>query len=155
MKYRKEVIEVATQSGFNPALVYAICMKESSMDTWAMRFEPGWRWWLDPNKWARRVRVTTRTEEIAQQCSWGLMQVMGTVARERGFSGDLPQLTSPKVGLKYGCAQLAYLFTRYSDVRHVLSAYNTGRPDTKVGRAYAADVLKIMSEVQSSMTVDS
>jgi soluble lytic murein transglycosylase-like protein len=147
MKYWKEVEAAAKEHGFNPRLIYAICMKESSMDPWAMRFEPGWRWWLAPAKWARRVRVTTRTEEIAQQCSWGLMQIMGTVARERGFTGDIPQLCDVKTNLKYGCLQVKHLFARYSDVRHVLSAYNTGRPETPVGRAYATDVLKIMSEL--------
>ena len=144
MKYWKEVDQAAKLYGFNSKLVYAICIKESSMDTWAMRFEPGWRWWLNPGTWAKRVRVTTRTEEIAQQCSWGLMQVMGTVARERGHVGDLPQLCNPKIGLEIGCAHLKYLFARYSDVKHVLSAYNTGRPNTKVGLVYAAEVLDIM-----------
>lgn len=147
MKYRKEIDEIAKKHGFNSDLVRAICIKESGLDTWAMRFEPGWRWWLNPASWARRVAVTTKTESVAQQCSWGLMQIMGTVARERGFTGDLPQLCSPRVGLEYGCLHLKYLFGRYNDVKHVLSAYNTGRPDTRVGRAYAASVLKIMSDL--------
>jgi len=152
MKYRKEVKQAAQEHGFNPALIYAICMKESSMDPWAMRFEPGWRWWLHPIEWARRVRVTSKTERIAQQCSWGLMQIMGTVARERGFTGDIPQLCDVQTNLRYGCLHVKHLFSRYTDVRAVLSSYNTGRPNTSVGRAYAADVLKIMSDVQSSMT---
>lgn len=147
MKYWKEVEHAAKEHGINPALVYAICIKESALDPWAMRFEAGWRWWLNPTRWARRVGVSARTEQVAQQCSWGLMQIMGTVARERGFAGDLPNLCAPKVGLDYGCRHVKYLFGRYSDVRHVLSAYNTGRPETKVGRAYAADVLKKMSDL--------
>ena len=148
MKYEKIVTEVSTEHRLNPKLVYAICLKESNMDTWAMRFESEWRWWLSPADWAVRVAVTAQTERIAQQCSWGLMQIMGTVARERGFSGDLPQLCDPKIGVAYGCKHVNYLFTRYSDVKQVLSAYNTGRPNTKVGLAYAADVIDKMDRLK-------
>ena len=147
MKYWKEVEHAAKEHGLAPALVYAICIKESSLDPWAMRYESGWRWWLKPAYWARKVRVTSKTERVAQQCSWGLMQIMGTVARERGFAGDLPNLCDVKVGLDYGCRHVRYLFRRYDDVKQVLSAYNTGRPNTNVGRAYAADVIRIMSDV--------
>jgi len=109
-----------------------------------MRYEPSWRWFLNPVKWARRVLVTSKTERIAQQCSWGLMQIMGTVARERGFEGDLPNLCQPEVGLEFGCRHLVYLTKRFNGAPDVLAAYNAGSPKSEAGRRYASDVIQIM-----------
>ena len=48
------------------------------------------------------------TEEIARSISWGLMQVMGQVAREHGFDGRfLSALCDPDAGVSMGCVVLA------------------------------------------------
>lgn len=142
--YYQLVETIAKKHNLNPKLVYAVCLKESDLDTYAMRFEPGWRWWLNPLKWAKRVVTTEATERVGQQMSWGLMQVMGTVARERGFDSDFPRLCRPEVGVEFGCRHLVWLMGRFQTIPEVLSAYNTGRPNTKVGRAYAESVLSLM-----------
>lgn len=146
-KYRSIIEGVAVEHKLSPFLIRAICIKESALDTYAIRYEPGWRWWLNPISWAKRVATTTKTERVAQSISWGLMQIMGTVSRERGFTGDMPQLCTPATGVEFGCKHIVYLFSRYDDMNKVLSAYNTGRPNTTVGRAYADHVLTIMSEL--------
>jgi hypothetical protein len=68
----------------------------------------------------------------AQQASWGLMQVMGAVARECGFHGNyLSQLLDPEEGTEFGCRHLAILKGRYIQVYGwdgVIAAYNAGSP---------------------------
>jgi soluble lytic murein transglycosylase-like protein len=48
------------------------------------------------------------TEEIARSISWGLLQLMGQVAREHGFQRPfLSALCDPSAGLTMGCIVLA------------------------------------------------
>lgn len=48
------------------------------------------------------------TESRARAFSWGLMQVMGQVAREHGFASEsLASLCNPAVGLEIGCRVFA------------------------------------------------
>jgi soluble lytic murein transglycosylase-like protein len=146
----KTIQKVAADHGLNPILVAAVCRVESNFDTWAMRFEPGWRWWITPARWARLVGVSRRTEEVAQACSWGLMQVMGATARSmHGFASDLPRLCIPEVGLDVGCRHLALLIKRHGTIQRALSAYNTGRPQTRQGAYYTEKVLAAMDALKS------
>jgi len=135
---------IAQRHGINPALVRAIVSVESAGDTWASRFEPGWRWYLNPKKWARFTRRSKATEVVHQATSWGLMQIMGTVAREEGYTGSLPALCIPERGLEYGCRKLRKLIKKHDTLSQALSAWNTGRPNTKVGKKYAEKVIERM-----------
>jgi hypothetical protein len=144
----KDIVEKHAESfNLQPNIVKAVIMVESNGDTFAVRFEPNWRWWLNPKYWARRVRVTTRTEAICQQMSWGPMQIMGTVARELGFEQDMPALCQPATGIYYGCKKLSQLLKKYTYIRPALSAYNTGRPNSRKGRRYAEKVLEYAKRI--------
>lgn len=96
---------IAAQHALDPALVCAVVEQESAWDANAIRYEP-----------AFRVRYVAPlglppTEEIARSISWGLMQVMGQVAREHGFTGKfLSALGDPAAGLGVGCAVLTSKF---------------------------------------------
>ena len=93
---------IASQHALDPALVCAIVEQESSWDTHAIRYEPAFR--------AHYVAPLglTPTEEVARSISWGLMQVMGQSARERGFNGKfLSALCDPSNGLAIGCTVFA------------------------------------------------
>jgi len=84
------------------ALVCAVVEQESAWDTHAIRYEPGFR-----TRYVAPLGLPP-TEEIARSISWGLMQVMGQVAREHGFSGKfLSELCEPATGLDVGCTVLA------------------------------------------------
>jgi soluble lytic murein transglycosylase-like protein len=84
------------------ALVCAIVEQESAWNTHAIRYEPGFR-----TRYVAPLHLPP-TEEIARSISWGLMQVMGQVAREHGFDGKfLSALCDPALGLDIGCAVLA------------------------------------------------
>ena len=68
------------------------------------------------------------TESRMRAFSWGLMQVMGQVAREHGFSGrSLAQLCEPATGLEIGCRVLAAkLAAAEGNVTRALLLWNGG-----------------------------
>jgi len=83
----------------------------------------------------------TATEAYARSFSWGLMQVMGAVAREEGFTGtSLAELCDPATGIDAGCKHLANIFKRVGDVddakRVALLHWNGG-----ANEAYPNEVL--------------
>lgn len=148
-------------------LVMAVVHVESAGNPWAWNPEPHYRYLVDANTGQPFRRLTAdeiRSESpptdfpscpgIAddrdaewwgQQASWGLMQVMGAVAREYGYRDWHPRLCEVDTGLKYGCLHLSALRDRHH-ARHgwagVLAAYNTGQPHHAVG-AGQAYVLKV------------
>jgi Transglycosylase SLT domain len=92
----------AAKHALDPALVCAVVEQESAWDAHAMRYEPGFR-----SRYVAPLGLPP-TEEVARSISWGLMQVMGQVAREHGFAGKfLSALCDPATGLDIGCAVLA------------------------------------------------
>lgn len=145
-------------------LVFAMITVESGWNTWAYNPEPHYRYLWDNKKKAPFRKLTS--DEIraeyppadfkalkgdadqewwAQQASWGLMQVMGAVAREHGFEGPyLTQLCDPIHGLDYGCRHLARLHNRFINKYGwdgVIAAYNAGSPRIENGRFVNQDYL--------------
>ncbi len=78
------------------------------------------------------------TEAYTRAMSWGLMQVMGQVAREFGFKeSSLAELCEPAAGVEFGCRILAVRLARAKgDVPAALQAWNGG-----ADMNYAAEVL--------------
>lgn len=116
----------AARHSLDPALVCAICEQESGWIPWASRYEPVFR--------AHYVAPLGLgpTEEITRSISWGLMQVMGQVARESGFSGRfLSELCDPAAGLDVGCTVLVRKFAESDgDFTRTLLRWNGGaNPD--------------------------
>lgn len=142
---------IAPKYDLDPALVAAIVTVESGGNRFAHRYESAYEylWNVRTNSPYRvapadRTRdnapddfpappgtETATTEWIDQQSSWGLMQVMGAVAREQGLILFLTTLVDPMVGLNHGCHLLSRLRDRYlkSDGwAGVLASYNGGAP---------------------------
>ncbi len=126
---------IAVQAGLDPALVCAICEQESDWDPNAIRYEPGFY-----NRYIVPLKLTSKTEERARAFSWGLMQVMGQVARENGFAGIyLSELCEPETGIRVGCTVLQDKLKRAGgDLRKGLLFWNGGGrpayPDEVMGR---------------------
>ena len=121
---------IAAAHGLEPALVCAVIEQESSWNPWAVRYEPGFlSRYVAPLYTAGKLSAT---EAYTRAMSWGLMQVMGQVAREFGFAADsLPQLCDPATGVELGCRILAKRMARArGDVPAALLAWNGGtNPD--------------------------
>jgi soluble lytic murein transglycosylase-like protein len=135
-----EIIELARRiafaHGLDPALVCAVIEQESAWNPWAVRYEPGFlSRYVAPLYTAGKLSAT---EAYTRAMSWGLMQVMGQVAREAGFEeASLAELCDPFVGVDWGCRLLAARMARAKgDVATALLTWNGGaNPD------YPAEVL--------------
>jgi soluble lytic murein transglycosylase-like protein len=92
----------AAQYSLDHALICAIVEQESAWDPHAIRYEPAFR-----TRYVAPLGLPP-TEEVARSISWGLMQVMGQVAREHGFTAkSLAALCDPATGLAIGCTVFA------------------------------------------------
>jgi soluble lytic murein transglycosylase-like protein len=134
------LVELARQAALaqalDPALVCAVVEQESSWNPWAMRYEPAFF-----TKYVAHLYTNNKvsaTEAYARGFSWGLMQVMGQVARETGFDAPfLSALCDEATGLGVGCRVLRKkLDAMGGDVTRGLLAWNGGG-----NPAYAAQVL--------------
>lgn len=140
--YRELIERKAEKYGLPWPLVMAVVDVESSGNPWAYRYEPAYQWLVGQG--------LTPTEQMAQRTSWGLMQVMGAVAREYGFKGWLTELCQPDVGLEYGCRHLKRYADRYRNWLDAIAAYNAGSPrkagDVYVNQSYVDKVMRQWDE---------
>ena len=124
--------EVAAKHSFDPILIEAMVVQESSGNTDAFRFEPDF--------WNRYMKG--KPEHVGKNprrvsSSYGLMQVMYQVAIERGFPASLApeSLFIPELGLEWGCKHLSYLRAWTSTLAvdeatrklAMIAAYNGGK----------------------------
>ena len=117
---------IAVAHDLEPALVCAVIEQESAWNPWAVRYEPAFlSRYVAPLYTAGKL---SPTEAYTRAMSWGLMQVMGQVAREFGFAADsLPELCHPATGVELGCRILAKRMARTrGDVPAALLAWNGG-----------------------------
>lgn len=133
--------------------VLAVTMKESSFREYAIRYEDHYQWLVGDQG------TMSVAERLGQKHSWGLMQVMGGLARELGFTGAFHELWTPETGLKYGMLYLNKLYKRHGNWPDTLAAYNAGsvrRVDGKyVNQAYVDAVLKFWNEFETQIPLKS
>jgi len=118
--------KAAARHALDPALVCAVVEQESAWNPWAMRYEPAFfTKYVAPLYTNNKISAS---EAYARGFSWGLMQVMGQVARENGFAEPfLSALCDPEEGLELGCKILRRkLDSANGDVARGLLAWNGG-----------------------------
>jgi hypothetical protein len=165
--FRPLIESNARRFGVSADMVEAVVLVESSANPWAWNPEPHYRylWNVRTHQPFRKLTDAERASEVpptdfpflagdrdqewwGQQASWGLMQVMGAVARENSFDDPyLTRLCAPEVNLAIGCrVLLGLLLWSDGDVKKALGGYNAGRGgwDSPAGRAYATKVLSAM-----------
>ena len=123
--------KIVTEKKLDVSLVLAIIDIESSFNPFKIRYEHKFRFRFRVLEFAKGCGVSPTTESILQSCSWGLMQVMGCVARELGFSGILTELVDVEKNVNLGCAKLSQLDKKYSNLDDIIAAYNAGSPKRK------------------------
>jgi soluble lytic murein transglycosylase-like protein len=113
---------VALDAGLDPALVMALIEHESSWNPWAVRYEPGFY-----STYISHMKLPD-TEKTMRATSFGLMQIIGQTAREKGFDEKfLTALCEPLNGVTYGCKKLKDCMDRaHGDVNDALLRYNGG-----------------------------
>jgi soluble lytic murein transglycosylase-like protein len=139
---------LASQVGCDPAIVCAICEQESDWNPWAIRWEQlFYDRYVKPQVLARTIRDIT--EAKARAFSWGLMQVMGQVAREHHYQGPLAMLCDAETGLKVGMAVWKKkLEATEGDVEKALQLWNGGGNPN-----YATQVLARVSKYAGTPAV--
>ncbi len=117
-------VSTAYHYGLDPALVQAVCHHESeNWNPWAVRYEPAFY-----SRYIEKMVGLTQTEKTMRATSFGLMQVLGQVAREQGFDAKfLTGLLDPLDGINAGCKRLKRAMDKaHGDVRDALLDYNGG-----------------------------
>jgi soluble lytic murein transglycosylase-like protein len=126
----------AISFALDPALVCAVVEQESAWNPFALRYEPAFfAKYVAPLYTNNKIGAS---EAYARGFSWGLMQVMGQVARECGFDAPfLSAICDPQQGLLIGCKVLRKKFdANGGDATRALLAWNGG-----ANAAYAVQVL--------------
>jgi soluble lytic murein transglycosylase-like protein len=116
--------KAAAAQSLDPALVCAVVEQESAWNPWSMRYEPAFF-----AKYVASLYTNNKvsaSEAYARGFSWGLMQVMGQVARENGFDAlFLSALCDPEQCLAVGCKVLRKKFDAMAgDTTRALLAWN-------------------------------
>lgn len=142
--------EKAATYGIPAWLIAAVIETESGGDPWAMRFEPEFLKRYVPQTTSQRFGASMETERVMRATSFGLMQIMGQVAREFGCTFPfLSELCLPENGIEFGCRKLKSLRDLHFEKLGwpgVVAAYNAGSPRTGadgkfVNQAYVDKVL--------------
>lgn len=134
----KIAADKAEQHEIDLDLVLSVITIESNFNTLAHRYEPNWHYFLPDDeikRFAAHNGLSIQTERIDESTSFGLMQVMGSVARELGHVGNLAALYDPAYGIHYGCLKLKLEMRKYPKLEDAISSYNQGSP-RKAGGLY-------------------
>jgi soluble lytic murein transglycosylase-like protein len=144
----EEMVPTVSKYELDVRVVAALIEQESGGNQYAYNPEPRYRylWDVRRNGPFRELTLTETASKFppkdfgsligdpdqefwAQQASWGLMQIMGAVARGHGCRVPyLTELTDEAVNLEYGCMHLAQqLKWAKGNVTQALAAYNGGR----------------------------
>ena len=119
---RDIILTKANKYNLYPDLVEAHVMTESSGKVDAKRYEPAFY-----NTYIVPLCIKNEVEATGRATSWGLLQIMGQVARELGYQGNWQGLCDPMVNLEYGCKKLAKCYRRYHpELDKGIAAYNSG-----------------------------
>lgn len=148
ISYWSDIQAASLTAGLDPRIVGGLVVTESGGNPWAWNPEPRYRYFWDvkagkPFRTLTPVEVSAETPPLdfhslagdpdnewwAQQASWGLMQVMGAVARELGFAKPyLTSLCDPAINLAIGCKKLRHLMDWAGrNPVQALAAYNGGQ----------------------------
>lgn len=137
---------IAKELGFDSSWLKAIIQTESGGNRLVVRYEPNWKWFLDTKAYAGWLHQTEESEKVCQAMSWGLTQIMGSVARECGYKGYLTKLTDPELNIRLGVVHMKRFKIRYPNGLDWVSSYNQGSPRrgedlTYVNQVYVNRVL--------------
>lgn len=116
---------IAVKYNLIPSLVCGICEQESSWEPDATRYEPAFYVrYIEPMIHAGTL--TDMVEARNRATSFGVMQVMGEVARELEYTGPLP-FESAEQGIELGCEKFSRCVAEsHGDMISALLRYNGG-----------------------------
>ena len=133
MKLAALIQQSATQTGISVPLLAAVIHQESGGSVYAVRYEPAFLKRYLETKTRKTIggyvptRCSWETEVQMRSTSFGLMQMMGQVLRERGFRGEfLTEALDPAINLKWGSEFLQTLLHKHDTTEKALLRWNGG-----------------------------
>jgi len=142
----------ATKRGIDPRIIAAVIAIESAGDPKARRYESAFYDQYILGRTRDRLggffptNRSLSTELHDRAYSWGLMQMMGQLARELGYNGDMVDLLDPETNITLGCQRFADLFFKSNcDMDKTLDRWNGGadpKYKTKVRAAIGGEVAR-------------
>lgn len=159
----RQIRNAAEAHGIDAFTLAAIVDVESRGMAGAVRREPVyWHPWdISANAPFRRIGAGEAASGTApsdfpggqhewtgQRTSYGLAQIMGAVARERGFRGSWEALLDPETNLDLACAHLQHLRSTGKDEFAIVAAYHAGDPESAHGVRYAHRVFERAVEMR-------
>lgn len=133
MKLAQFILQAAFQTGTSQELLAAVIHQESGGNPFAVRYEPAFLKKYLETKTRKTIggyvpsKCSFETEVHLRATSFGLMQLMGQVARERGFQGEfLTELLEPIANLKFGSEFLQTLLHKHETTEKALLRWNGG-----------------------------
>lgn len=138
-------------------IIESIIQTESNWNPWVIRYEKEFYHFLHPLKYGAQNHITTASETISQQISWGLGQVMGGTARFMGFEGPLTSLLDPKINIHICCLYFAKNCKKYAKLEEQIASYNSGsviynQKKELINQQYVDKVLKAMAAIENNGT---
>ena len=132
-EYLAKIVRAAAENqGIDPRYFAAIVWQESGGYPFANRYEPGfYAKYIDGKSrellggyWSRKISETTERKD--RTTSFGLIQIMGQVARENGVKCEsLTELVKPMFNLEIGAKHFRKLLNRNEgSYRHALIRWN-------------------------------
>lgn len=127
------IFQAAKQTGLSAELLAAVIHQESGGNPFAIRYEPNFLKKYLSDKTRKTiggyvpVKCSWETEVFLRANSLGCLQLMGQVARERGFQGEfLAELLDPATNLKWGSEFLQTLLHKHDTTEAALLRWNGG-----------------------------
>lgn len=144
---------ISNTQSVQPELILAIIKQESSGVAFTHRYEPAYDYLYMPLRYSQELHITMTSEVEAQKTSWGLMQIMGGVARELGFEDYMPALCIPATNINFGARKLSQLLNKYASLTASIASYNAGSPrktpqGSYVNQEYVDHVVSYMRQIK-------
>lgn len=103
-----------------------------------------------PVQWAEKLGLPTNTERMYQRTQWGLLQIYGTVARQRGF--DLPEMTllcQPAINLEVGLRHIEWLIPQVHSEDDLIVAWRYGLSRQMHSSTYSQEQQAYLQQVKT------
>jgi len=153
------LIKTAQNYQVDAELVCAIAQCESNIDALAIRYEPGWKYILNAEIFAKKNNITNGTEIHLQAMSYGVMQIMGSVCRELFYQGPLTALISdPALTINLAVKKLKMFLDRYGNEEDAIACWNAGNRKKYVingllqysNQSYVDKVTRVLKDLRST-----
>lgn len=152
------IFDLCDKNYIDPLAIIALVQVESSGNRFALRYEKNYKWLYNVKQVSDREGISLEETANLQKYSYGLTQIMGAVAYERGLTGLPYRLFDPLVNLDLGIKHWIVKKKAQSlnNVIDIYAAYNAGscrklKNGLYENEKYVAKYRKVYESLNSSV----